>query len=75
MRTTRSDFVIDEADSVLEVWRQADATPSITDTADDLRRAASKIKANVLVGEVEKRLIRQGARRITALVEKITRGP
>ena len=96
---------------VLELWRQADATPGVTDTADDLGRAITESPAHVLVaevgrrlvgsiigafdgwrgniyrlavhpdhrrqgvaralvGEVEKRLARQGARRITALVEK-----
>ncbi len=96
---------------VLELWRQADATPSVTDTADDLRRAVAKSPAHVLVAElgghvigsiigtfdgwrgniyrlavhpdhrrqgvaralvveVEKRLTQQGAKRITALVEK-----
>jgi ribosomal protein S18 acetylase RimI-like enzyme len=96
---------------VLELWRQADATPSVTDTADDLRRALVASPAHVLVAEVggrvigsiigafdgwrgniyrlavhpdyrrqgaaralvaevEERLVRQGARRITALVEK-----
>src|SRR5207248_6337640 len=96
---------------VLELWRQADATPGVTDTADDLRRAVADSPAHVLVAEVggrvvgsvigafdgwrgnlyrlavhpdhrrqgvaralvagvEKRLAEQGARRITALVEK-----
>jgi ribosomal protein S18 acetylase RimI-like enzyme len=97
--------------SVLDLWRQADATPSVTDNPDDLRRAVAESQAHVLVAEaegrivgsiigtfdgwrgniyrlavhpatrrrgigralvaeVEKRLARQGARRITALVEK-----
>jgi ribosomal protein S18 acetylase RimI-like enzyme len=96
---------------VLELWRQADATPGVTDTADDLRRALAESPAHVLVAdvggrlvgsiigvfdgwrgniyrlavhpghrrqgiaralvaEVEERLARQGAKRITALVEK-----
>ena len=55
---------------VLELWRQADATPGVTDTADDLRRAVAGSPAHVLVAEVEKMLVEQGARRITALVEK-----
>jgi ribosomal protein S18 acetylase RimI-like enzyme len=116
MGNTMSDVVIrdcrpEEAECVLELWRQADATPSVTDQVDDLRRAIADSKANLLVaevegqivgsiigtfdgwrgniyrlavhpthrrrgiaralvGEVEKRLIRQGARRVTALVEK-----
>jgi ribosomal protein S18 acetylase RimI-like enzyme len=105
------DCRLEEAECVLELWRQADATPSVTDQVDDLRRAIADSKANLLVaevegqvvgsiigtfdgwrgniyrlavhptyrrrgiaralvGEVEKRLIRQGARRVTALVEK-----
>jgi ribosomal protein S18 acetylase RimI-like enzyme len=97
--------------SVLELWRQADATPGVTDTADYLRRAVANSPAHVLVAEVggrlvgsvigtfdgwrgniyrlavhpdhrrkgvaralvaevEAKLTRQGAKRITALVEK-----
>jgi ribosomal protein S18 acetylase RimI-like enzyme len=112
-----SDFAIrecrsEEVEAVLELWRQAQATPSITDTADDLRRALAHPAAITLVAEVqgqlvgsiigtfdgwrgniyrlavhathrrrgiarallaevEKRLLRQGAKRITALVEKL----
>src|SRR5262249_4848413 len=111
-----SDFVLRECRSedvgaVLELWRQADATPGVTDNADDLRRAVAETRASVLVAEaggqivgsvigtfdgwrgniyrlavhpdyrrrgmaralvaeVEKRLTQQGAKRITALVEK-----
>jgi ribosomal protein S18 acetylase RimI-like enzyme len=102
---------LEDIEAVLELWRQADATPSATDTVEDLRRAISESPAHVLVAEVEgraigsiigafdgwrgniyrlavhphcrrlgvgralvaeveKRLIRQGAKRITALVEK-----
>ena len=100
-----------DIDVVLELWRQADATPSVTDNADDLRRAVAASPVHVLVAEigerlvgsvigtfdgwrgniyplavhpdyrrqgvaralvakVEKRLAQQGAKRITALVEK-----
>jgi ribosomal protein S18 acetylase RimI-like enzyme len=102
---------VEDIDVVLELWQQADATPSVTDTGDDLRRAIAESPAHVLVAEaggrvvgsifgtfdgwrgniyrlavhpdarrkgvaralvaeVEERLIRQGAKRITALVEK-----
>lgn len=102
---------MEDVDVVLELWRQADATPGVTDNANDLRRAVSESFAHVLVAEiggrvigsiigtfdgwrgniyrlavhpdhrrqgiaralvaeVEGRLTRQGARRITALVEK-----
>ncbi len=105
------DCRLEHVEAVLELWRQAEATPSVTDNADDLRRAVANGPANVLVAEVEgqivgsiigtfdgwrgniyrlavhpsyrrrgvahalvaeveKRLARQGAKRITALVEK-----
>jgi ribosomal protein S18 acetylase RimI-like enzyme len=100
-----------DVEGLLTLWRQAEATPGVTDTADDLRRAVAQGPALVLVAEVEGRLVgsvigtfdgwrgnlyrlavhpeyrrrgiaralvaevekalaRQGARRITALVEK-----
>jgi ribosomal protein S18 acetylase RimI-like enzyme len=111
-----SDFTLrgccsEDVGAVLDLWRQADATPGVTDNADDLRRAVTESQAHVLVAEaggqivgsvigtfdgwrgniyrlaihpdyrrrgiaralvaeVEERLARQGARRITALVEK-----
>jgi ribosomal protein S18 acetylase RimI-like enzyme len=105
------DCQLQDVEAVLELWRLADATPSVTDTADDLGRAVAESPAHVLVAEVggrivgsiigvfdgwrgniyrlavhpdlrrqgvaralvvevEKRLTRQGAKRITALVEK-----
>jgi ribosomal protein S18 acetylase RimI-like enzyme len=101
----------EDVGAVLEMWQQANATPGVTDNADDLRRAIAESEANVLVteadgqivgsiigtfdgwrgniypmavhpnhrrqgiaralvAEVEKRLAQQGAKRITALVEK-----
>ena len=48
---------LDEVHAVLELWKQADAIPSITDTADDLRRAISDSPAEVLVAEVEARIV------------------
>jgi ribosomal protein S18 acetylase RimI-like enzyme len=43
--------------AVLELWRQADATPSVTDNADDLQRAVSDSRASVLVAEVGGRIV------------------
>jgi ribosomal protein S18 acetylase RimI-like enzyme len=101
----------EDIEAVLGLWRQAEATPGVTDSADDLRRAVAESPAHVLVAEVEgrlvgsiigtfdgwrgniyrlavhpdyrrrgvaralvaeveKRLAQQGAKRITALVEK-----
>ena len=111
-----SDFLLrecrsEDVEAVLDLWQKADATPGITDNADDLRRAVTESQATVLlaeaegrivgsiigafdgwrgniyrmavhpkyrrrgiagalVSEVEKRLARQGAKRITALVER-----
>jgi ribosomal protein S18 acetylase RimI-like enzyme len=48
---------LEDIDAVLELWRQADATPGVTDTADDLRRAIADSPAHVLVAEVERRLV------------------
>ncbi len=42
---------------VLELWRKADATPGVTDNADDLRRAITESSAHVLVAEVDGRVI------------------
>ena len=102
---------LEDIEGVLELWRQADATPGVTDTADDLRRAIAESPAHVLLAEVggrivgsiigtfdgwrgniyrlavhpeyrrqgvaralvvevERKLAEQGAKRITALVEK-----
>jgi ribosomal protein S18 acetylase RimI-like enzyme len=102
---------LEDIERVLELLRHADATPSVTDTADDLRPAIADGPAHVLVAEargrligsiigtfdgwrgniyrlavhpdhrrqgvaralvaeVEKKLAEQGAKRITALVEK-----
>jgi hypothetical protein len=41
-----------DIEGVLELWRQADATPGVTDTANDVRRAIAESPADVLVAEV-----------------------
>jgi ribosomal protein S18 acetylase RimI-like enzyme len=43
---------LEDIEKVLELWRQAEATPGVTDNADDLRRAIADSPANVLVAEV-----------------------
>src|SRR5690349_20978104 len=48
---------LEDIHSVLELWQQADATPGVTDTADDLWRAITDSPAHVLVAEVESRLV------------------
>ena len=35
-----SDFLMEEAQSVLRLWREAEVTVSITDTVDYIRRVA-----------------------------------
>jgi predicted N-acetyltransferase YhbS len=41
----------EEAEAVLRLWREAGATASVTDTAEDLRRAGADGPAQVLVAE------------------------
>src|SRR5438270_11722671 len=48
---------LEDIQSVLELWRQADATPGVTDTADDLRRAVASSPAHGLVAEVGGRVV------------------
>jgi ribosomal protein S18 acetylase RimI-like enzyme len=98
----------EEIDAVLSLWRDADATPSVTDTRESLNAALDRAIvlvadnsgavvgsaiggfdgwrgniyrvavhpahrrcgiARALVGEIERRLVDRGARRLTALVE------
>jgi ribosomal protein S18 acetylase RimI-like enzyme len=47
----------EEAEAVLLLWAQAGATPSVTDTADQLRRTISAGPALVLVAEVSGRVV------------------
>jgi ribosomal protein S18 acetylase RimI-like enzyme len=48
---------LEDIEGVLELWRQADATPSVTDNADDLRRAITDSPAHVLVAEAQARIV------------------
>lgn len=54
---TIRDCQVDEVDVVLELWRQAAATPGVTDTAHDLHRAISDSPAHVLVAQVDGRIV------------------
>jgi ribosomal protein S18 acetylase RimI-like enzyme len=47
----------EEAEAVLTLWRQAETTPGVTDTVEDLTRAIADSPAVVLVTEAEGRLI------------------
>src|SRR5262245_26866803 len=51
------DCRLDDVEAVLELWRRAEATPGVTDTADDLRRAVAASAACVLVAEVEGQVV------------------
>jgi len=60
-KETSSLFIRDcrwpDVQTVLDLWQQAEATPSVTDTADDLRRAIVTSSSKVLVAEGEGRLV------------------
>jgi ribosomal protein S18 acetylase RimI-like enzyme len=47
----------EEVEAVLELWRQADATPSVTDNARYLARVLAESKAHVLVAEAEGKIV------------------
>ena len=47
----------EEAEAVLLLWAQADATPSVTDTADQLRRSIHSGAALVLLAEIAGRIV------------------
>jgi hypothetical protein len=49
-----------DVEGALDLWRQAEATPGVTDTAEDLRRAVAGGPAVVLVAEVGGRVIDSG---------------
>jgi ribosomal protein S18 acetylase RimI-like enzyme len=48
---------LEDIEEVLDLWRQAEAIPSVTDTADDLRRVVAESPAHVLVAEAGGRLV------------------
>lgn len=47
----------EDVPAILEFWLAAEATPSVTDTADDLHRAIASNSARVLVAEISARLV------------------
>ncbi len=51
------DCRLEDVAAVLELWQQAEATPSLTDTPEHLRRAVADSPAHVLVAEVEGRVV------------------
>ena len=46
-----------EAEAVLRLWRQAEATVSITDTVDDILRAANASMAFLLIAEQDGQVV------------------
>lgn len=48
---------LEEVTAILALWREAEATVSITDTVEDLSRAIADSPAMVLVAEIEGQLI------------------
>jgi ribosomal protein S18 acetylase RimI-like enzyme len=55
--TTVRRFATNEADALLDLWRSAEATPSLTDTPADIARVAENDRARCLVAEVEGQLV------------------
>src|SRR5437016_7436610 len=47
----------EDEEAILELWRRAGATPSVTDTAEAIRRAIAQPAAWVLLSEAEGQLI------------------
>ena len=47
----------DDAEAVLTLWQQADATVSVTDTAEDIRKATIEHSLHFLVGEADRRIV------------------
>jgi ribosomal protein S18 acetylase RimI-like enzyme len=49
--------LLEEVEAVLDLWRRAEATPSATDNAENLRRAITESNARMLVAEAEGQLV------------------
>jgi ribosomal protein S18 acetylase RimI-like enzyme len=47
----------EEAEAVLELWRQSDATPSMTDNVEEIRRTIADSPACLLMAEIEGQLV------------------
>ena len=47
----------DEAAAVLDLWRQADTTVSVTDTIEDIRSAIRESMSMLLVAEMDGRIV------------------
>ncbi|MPZ15020.1 MAG: GNAT family N-acetyltransferase [Chloroflexi bacterium] len=45
-----------EAQALVDLWKLADATPSVTDTSDDVRKVLRSAAAQVLVARIDGRL-------------------
>ena len=52
-----SDCANYKAEAVLRLWRQAEATVSITDTVDDILRAANASMAFLLIAEQDGKVV------------------
>jgi ribosomal protein S18 acetylase RimI-like enzyme len=51
------DARLEDVETVLELWRAAEATPGVTDTSADLCRAIADSPATVLLAERDARLV------------------
>jgi hypothetical protein len=51
------DCQLEDVAAVLELWKQVDATPSVTDTTDDLRLAIADSPAHFLVAEAAGQIV------------------
>ncbi len=50
-------FAPNEAEALLDLWRNAEATPSPTDTLDDIARFTANDRARCLVAEADGRIV------------------